>query len=866
MDMKKHIYNIALLACTFFLGITCCFAQPEVTFVGGDVDNGNTIIVQARVKNFKDLRSITLRAQWDASLLEFVQVVSTNPVFGSDLNVSNPASTPNEVRVIWSTVDSLTVPDNDVLFSFELRAISTTPTRTFIELGTQPLNPRNLVVVTNNGVAVNFRPPNSINGVIDMNGFQSGDASIYIDDVEANQNEQFCFDIRLSSAQDFWAVQDLFLNWDPTILEVVSISGVLGSFSYTFNQAMQANGQIGIVMTGNTNVGVTSLDTAFVRVCANVLGNCDQTSPLDLTAGPDFLVANSSAQELPTIVEDGIFTINCNPCDLDVNILQEISCNGEDDGILLLTRTGCNNVTSILWSDGLGTTDQVSNVGPGNYSVSVTHSGGTSVLDNIRVSEPPAITASAVITKATNGSDGAINLTASGGSGNLTYQWDDPSSSVTQDISGLSPRSYNVVVTDGSNCSEEFGPFVVGSLFTISENISDITCFGDTDGSITLTITGGAEPFDYEWSCSSQNSNSINNLPAGFCTVTVTDGAGCVVERTYEVDGPDAPLAVTTNVVDDSGSGDGSITLNISGGYGNETINWSGGLGSANPLTNIFGGNYSVTVTDQGGCSVIINDIEVDGFSVTGQPIGVTCFGDNNGGIDITVNGGSGNFSYDYSCDGTVDANGDISGASPGSCTVTVTDIDLNRITSATFDIPGPTEALVVSIPTNQIECTNGQDGSATAVVVGGVEPYSFAWSPNISDTDATANNLGQGTITVLVTDNGGCQVMAQAVVRPCSVGDECFEAMQVITPNNDGANDLFIINCAETLDTKLRIFTRWGEEVITYDNYQNEWNGVDDSGTRVSEDNYLWVLEVDYGQGVKEVYNGAVTVLYDLR
>src|SRR5690606_8733307 len=94
--------------------------------------------------------------------------------------------------------------------------------------------------------------------------------------------------------------------------------------------------------------------------------------------------------------------------------------------------------------------------------------------------------------------------------------------------------------------------------------------------------------------------------------------------------------------------------------------------------------------------------------------------------------------------------------------------------------------------------------------------------------------------------------------------GAVCYSAITIITPNNDGYNDDFIISCAQDHPSELRIYDRFGKEVFVQQNYANTWQGTDSNGTLLNEGSYMWVLSFDPGTGSREIFKGTVTLLRD--
>jgi len=850
----------------------------EVRYNDASGDINDVIDIDVRVEGFTDVTSFTLVTNWDATLLEFVELTNQNTVVPvSDVFYGTPMNTPNDNRVVatFSQVDLIpyTIPSNGILFTIRLRVITSNQVNTIIDLSDG--FPSNEFVFTG---AIKVTPT-SDPGTISLNGgggSGSPNNTFAMEDFSGLPGNEVCIPFTAKNMTNLGGFNGILLNFDPTDLAYTRvINRTAPNGTPTINDLNAGAGELYMIynyIDGFGN-GLTTDSTVLYELCFNVLGDCTEDTQLDLEEdAPTIVVIDGDGNDIQFNLEDGTFTVNC--CDADVAITP-VTCFGGNDGAITLTTNGCQNITNIAWSNTAQTGTSITGLLAGAYEPTITYDGGgsTRVLPAIMVNEPDEITLSSIDISKVVGGTGGVDIEVAGGTPDYTYLWSN--AAVTQDLMGIAAGDYSVTITDDADCQAVFGPFSVAAAPVITGVVSDVVCFGTSSGSIDISVTGGVQPYTYDWSCTGtvDANGDISGLSGGACTVTVTDNSNCETTLTFNVGTPPSALTATLGTVndDDNNDGNGSISLNVSGGWGGYQFTWDDETNDVfpdeNPLTGIFGGSYDVTITDANGCEVSLGDIEVDGLRVFASEIeAVQCFGDNNGRIDIAVIGGSGTYSYDWSCpSGIVDANGNISGLTSGSCTVTVTDLVENNSTDVTFTIPGPTEALSVSI---EAMCTNnGSDGSLTANVTGGVAPFLYDWNTTPVQMTAEATNLGVGNYTVIIVDSVGCQIMGQASIQNCGgPGQGCYTGMDVITPNGDDRNDFFIIDCASDQENRLRIFTRWGQEVRTYTNYNNSWDGRDEGGNLVDEETYMWVLEVYPSNGNTELYKGAVSVLYNLR
>ena len=205
----------------------------------------------------------------------------------------------------------------------------------------------------------------------------------------------------------------------------------------------------------------------------------------------------------------------------------DASCFGGNDGSIDLTVSGGTAPYTYTWSNG-ATTEDVSGLSAGSYTVTVTDVNACSVtVSNIIVGEPSQLTANCSPTDVScnGGSDGAVDLTAAGGTPPYTYAWNN--GSTMQDISGLAAGSYSVVVTDANGCTATCSATVnEPTPVAIQINPSNVSCNGGNDGAINITVSGGTPAYSYLWN-NGATTEDLMNLSAGTYSVQVTDANGC---------------------------------------------------------------------------------------------------------------------------------------------------------------------------------------------------------------------------------------------------------------------------------------------------------------------------------------------------
>lgn len=515
----------------------------------------------------------------------------------------------------------------------------------------------------------------------------------------------------------------------------------------------------------NTNCSGGTGGSIFTTVISGQPPYTYQWSTGDITSD----ILNLSAGSYNVTVSDAggcvkvqTFTVN-EPTQLQIlaSTVTEASCFGAATGSVDIVVSGGTAPYSYLWSN-FDNTQDLSNVVAGSYSVIITDANGCSISAQYSVGEADELVIAETITNVScnGGNDGEISLTVTGGVGPYTYLWSNGATTAT--ASQLTVGIYSVTVTDANNCTIT-GNYNVSepAVLQLTANVLDVSCNGGTDGNIDLTVTGGTAPYTYSWSPGSATTQDLTNVSANQYTVVVTDANNCTVSAVYDVIEPTA-IQVTANVTDVTCNGlsNGSIDVTVTGGVPGYSYNWSNGLNTQD-ISNVSAGNYSLTVTDANGCTVAVSytvaepQILVANANVTN----VSCFVGNDGEIDLTVSGGTPNYSYLWSNGATTE---DLSALTAGIYGVTIT--DNNGCTfSSTFTVTQPNLLAVISV-VSDVLCNGGTDGAIDITVSGGTLQYSYAWSNGATTEDL--NNLSAGQYTVTITDANGCTLVENATVN----------------------------------------------------------------------------------------------------
>jgi hypothetical protein len=413
------------------------------------------------------------------------------------------------------------------------------------------------------------------------------------------------------------------------------------------------------------------------------------------------------------------------------------------------------------WTGG-STAQTLPNVAPGYYCVTVTDQNNCGALECINVGANAVnLTVLAVPVSCFGGNNGSLTATASGGQPPFSYVWSN--GQIGNAISNLSPGQYTVTVTDAAECVAVATTTITqpAAAVNVTFNTSQPACQGSTSGTINSVVTGGTAPYSYLWNTGA-TTPSLNNLPAGTYSLTVTDTRGC--QRTASTvltnQSTLAVSAVATQPLCGVAS-TGSITANVSGGSQPITFAWSNGA-TTQTITSLPAGVYAVTVTDGVGCvrtasATISNPAAAINLNISA--VQISCFGGANGSLTATASGGQPPYSYAWSNGQTVST---INNLTVGQYSVTVTDAaECEAVAFAT--ITQPSAAVNVALNVIQPICLGSANGTVNSNVTGGTPPYTYLWSTGA--TTPAINNLPAGAYTVTVTDTRGCLRTATTVL-----------------------------------------------------------------------------------------------------
>jgi len=835
-----------------------------LTIADVNAEQGENVCVPVTVENFTDIESATIGVTWNESIIDY-DVVANSALPGSlQFNDTNTAN--GELAILWTEPlgNQVTLPDGSVIFEICFDAVGSVGQSSTVDFQDLP----NI----GTGFEMEFSSfSNAIpfcieEGSVTIVGTMPDLFVISGNSVTADQNEQVCVDYTTENFNDISSIQLTFM-WDNSVIDydqVLMTNPDLGGLSpANFNQV--ADDKLRLTWNSDDGSGNNLPDGALLfKICYNTVGACEDDSDIMYVSfgGLDTEIGDGSGNSIPSSMYDlqpGNVTIVCPPDGCTISVT-DVSCNGGNDGSIAVTFDGGSNPTCSWEKVGVGMIGSSCNLSgqtAGDYILTVT-TGSNVTTKNATINEPDPIVVTAVTTDASCNGNGSVNLTVTGGNGGDTFSWDPPGS----DPQNLPVGNYSVTATDSKMCTGMTSFSINMTTEPLMANVTATmtSCSDSSDGTISFSATGGCAPY----TCSIGTSDCTGTFGPGSYNVTITDADGQSVTEEVFVTSPPAVEISLLNVTASNGA-DGIININGTGGTGQLNYSWTGPNNFTSVTQNINGlapGDYTVCASDQNQCMVCetwnVPSVGAEPSITNVSSTGISCF--------------------EEACDGTIFA------TVANATNITINGLNATEVNQAnlcageyvivaTNANGSATETIIVEDATEievevDVFCAEEdmEDGSIELTVTGGNGPYTFNWGdPTI--VGANPGFLAAGTYNVLIEDMNMCLHMEQNIeVETCTViENDCFIGLNILTPNDDGMNDFLLINCAEQNEGTLTVYDRYGQDVYKEVGYSNGWDGRNNNGTLLNEGGYMWVLEVDFGNGDTRLYKGTVTILRNL-
>lgn len=482
--------------------------------------------------------------------------------------------------------------------------------------------------------------------------------------------------------------------------------------------------------------------------------------------------------------------------DVQITVPGNVLCAGGTIDSLSADVSGGTPNFTYLWNTS-EVIQSIQNIVFGNYWVQVTDLNLCVASDSVIIAQPNplflSITSDSALCSGQNSGLAHID-SFSGGTPIYTYNWEGPLGPVAgiDTAAALPAGQYILTIADFNGCTVSDTTVIFEpSPVTIVLTPTSLACYADTSACIDAAVSGGTPPYTYSWS-HGPTLEDVCGLSAGVYTFTLTDSRGCIYVDSAEVTQPDSLNLSTTQInVTCNGFNNGSATALSFGGTLPYTYNWIGIGQTTATVNNLFAGSYTVLVTDGGTCadsiSVLITE-PTDSITLTIDNIdNVACNGNSTGSISISTFGGTPNYTYAWSNGGG--NNEDLSNASAGAYTLTVT--DLNGCPNSINTIITEPAALSINLAGTSATCFGASTASIDAIISGGVTPYSYAWTgPNAFTANTEdISSLAAGSYTLTVIDSNNCQLTQNIVLTQPSVVSISFDQIPVSCfGGNDGS------------------------------------------------------------------------------
>jgi gliding motility-associated-like protein len=588
-------------------------------------------------------------------------------------------------------------------------------------------------------------------------------------------------------------VQDINGCQDVLIVNVTEPTAVAFNANQSTATCGNNNGSINIAANGGTGAFQYSIDNGTTFQPSATFNN--------LAPGNyDIIVQDANG-----CIASGNITVNSAPSPTIalVNTIN-LSCNNSNDGSISIIANG--GTGAIQYSIDNGVTFQSSNsfnnLPAGNYTVVIQDANGCIASAIINLAQPSPIVFNPVVISSTCGnSNGSININANGGNGPYQYSIDNGVTFQAGNIfNGLIAGNYDVVIKDATGCTAS-GIIAVMNAAAPSISgtpVADASCYGLSDGSITINGAGGVGVLQYSINggITYQNGSIFNSLPAGNYSIVVQDANGCTVAAATTINEPLQITFNTATINSNCGSADGSINITAQGGSGvlQYSINNGVTFQVGNVFNNLAASNYNVIVQDASGCQVagIVSINNLNGPVISSTAVtDLTCFGSNNGAIVITANGGTGTLQYSINNGLNYQSGNSFSNLPGGAYSIIVLDGN-NCVASSNIIIDEPSQVNFNTVAT-AATCGNN-NGTIHVIGNGGTGNLQYSNNNGTSFQNGTwFNTLAPGNYSIVVHDANGCSASAVSVVI-----DEASPTFSSITPTgvscNNGTNGAIII------------------------------------------------------------------------
>ncbi len=504
---------------------------------------------------------------------------------------------------------------------------------------------------------------------------------------------------------------------------------------------------------GAATVNVTGGIPSYAYVWSSIGGNASISN--SLTAGNYSVTVTDFNGCSKTI----ILTINSIPDGTAVVTAgANVTCKGYNNGWATVSYVG--NMTPPItysWSNGQNT-QTATNLGPGSYNCTIQDVYGCTSSIGIGITEPDSlhfnISSNPALCFNQNSGSASVSY-ISGGTPPFTYSW-TPSGQTGATATNLMAGTYSCIITDSKGCTKTYSITITQpSSINITSTVNTAYCM-QTNGSATISATGGFPAYNYTWSTGTTG-NVLSNVAAGTYTALVKDANNCTNIFGITIPNTNGPTLTITGYTNVScyGGNNGVATTSITGGVPPYTYMWSNGQNLATAI-NLSAGIYTVSVSDAVGCvaSASVQITQPPALSLNIIHQNPLCYNANNGTANAIVNGGTPPYSYTWS---PIGGNGSqANNLTAGTYIVNVKD-NMGCAISGTTQLTNPPQ-MQANVNYTNVTCNGACNGIATANAINANGTITYYWIGGVSpQTTPIFNNLCPGNYTVILTDQNNC-------------------------------------------------------------------------------------------------------------
>ncbi|MCT4616418.1 MAG: gliding motility-associated C-terminal domain-containing protein [Marinifilaceae bacterium] len=507
------------------------------------------------------------------------------------------------------------------------------------------------------------------------------------------------------------------------------------------------------------------------------------------------------------------------PLNVTVASFKNVSCNNAKDGEIDLNIDSGNARYTVLWETAskngfLSSAKSIIQLAPDTYNYTVTTEYGCTAVGNQVITEPDPLELNITPTDITKAGekDGEISVDVNEGTAPYTvniwgpegYSNKTPNSpDGIVDVDALAMGIYQVDIIDKNNCRIEKTTKIhePTKFIAFVSDTTSVSCFGGADGAIEIQTKGESHPLNLQFywvgpDHFSSTKQNITGLKAGRYRLSVLDMIlDEVFNLSVEIKQPKQLIVEEWHKdITCAGRTDGFVNVHASGGtppYRYEWMDATGAVSTEEDKNNLKAGNYNVTVIDSKGCRpknpLPINFTNPKPLDVASKIMQPTCFGLEDGSIELTINNGTYPYFVNWENYGSVTPT--IAGIKKGEYEYSIIDNE-GCGTNGKITVGEPDSLIVEINDYSDILCYGAENGYAQAEITGGTLDYSITWSNDV--TTALNENLTEGKYNIKVLDANGCKDTASVIINePAKMYMDVQAVRPTTTDSYDGKIDI---------------------------------------------------------------------------